>query len=69
MGCSLKFFLSSQWSFGVTMWEIMSRGMTPYPGVENCELLDLLQTGVRLKQPSDCDQPLSVLQLLDVVLF
>ncbi|XP_029942466.1 tyrosine-protein kinase receptor TYRO3 [Salarias fasciatus] len=49
---------SDVWSFGVTMWEIMSRGRTPYPGVHNHELLDLLQSGYRLKAPEDCDHKL-----------
>lgn len=53
--------LFPQWSFGVTMWEIVSRGRTPYPGVQNSELLDLLQSGDRLKVPTDCDHRLSVL--------
>lgn len=51
-------FLCSQWSFGVTMWEIVSRGRTPYPGVHNHELLDLLLSGHRLKPLKDCDQKL-----------
>ncbi|KAL0970430.1 hypothetical protein UPYG_G00241840 [Umbra pygmaea] len=42
------------WSFGVTMWEILSRGKTPYPGVHNHELLDLLNAGHRLKPP-ECE--------------
>lgn len=50
--------LSCQWSFGVTMWEIVSRGRTPYPGVHNHELLDLLLSGHRLKQPEECDHKL-----------
>ncbi|KAK2852085.1 hypothetical protein Q5P01_008361 [Channa striata] len=45
---------SDVWSFGVTMWEIVSRGRTPYPGVHNHELLDLLMSGYRLKPPEDC---------------
>lgn len=43
-----------QWSFGVTMWEIATRGQTPYPGVENSEIYDYLRQGNRLKQPPDC---------------
>lgn len=42
------------------MWEIVSRGKTPYPGVHNHELLDLLLCGHRLKPPVDCDQKLLV---------
>ncbi|XP_041035275.1 tyrosine-protein kinase receptor UFO isoform X2 [Carcharodon carcharias] len=45
---------SDVWSYGVTMWEIATRGQTPYPGVENSEIYDYLQQGNRLKQPPDC---------------
>ncbi|KAK1797495.1 hypothetical protein P4O66_008346 [Electrophorus voltai] len=48
---------SDVWSFGVTMWEIMSRGKTPYPGIPNHELLELLEGGHRIKQ-GDCDNKL-----------
>ncbi|KAG8006351.1 Tyrosine-protein kinase receptor UFO, partial [Nibea albiflora] len=44
---------------GVTMWEIVSRGRTPYPGVHNHEVLDLLLSGHRLKPPEDCDHKLA----------
>ena len=49
-----------QWSFGVTMWEIMSRGKTPYPGVHTHELLTYLEASHRLKPPVDCDSKLWV---------
>ncbi|KAM9335635.1 tyrosine-protein kinase receptor TYRO3 [Symphorus nematophorus] len=49
---------SDVWAFGVTMWEIVSRGRTPYPGVHNCELLELLVSGHRLKPPEDCEHKL-----------
>ncbi|XP_062863620.1 tyrosine-protein kinase receptor TYRO3 [Trichomycterus rosablanca] len=45
---------SDVWAFGVTMWEIMARGHTPYPGVENSEVYEYLIKGERLKQPPDC---------------
>uniref|UniRef100_UPI00398ED89B tyrosine-protein kinase receptor UFO n=1 Tax=Pristiophorus japonicus TaxID=55135 RepID=UPI00398ED89B len=45
---------SDVWSCGVTMWEIATRGQTPYPGVENSEIYDYLRQGNRLKQPPDC---------------
>nr|XP_055026357.1 tyrosine-protein kinase Mer [Misgurnus anguillicaudatus] len=45
---------SDIWAFGVTMWEISTRGMTPYPGVQNHEIYDYLLEGNRLKQPNDC---------------
>ncbi|XP_062286287.1 tyrosine-protein kinase Mer isoform X1 [Scomber scombrus] len=45
---------SDVWAFGVTMWEIATRGMTPYPGVQNHEIYDYLLEGNRLKQPPNC---------------
>ncbi|KAG9484069.1 hypothetical protein GDO78_009786 [Eleutherodactylus coqui] len=45
---------SDVWAFGITMWEIATRGMTPYPGVQNHEIYDYLFEGHRLKQPADC---------------
>ncbi|KFV08601.1 Tyrosine-protein kinase Mer, partial [Pterocles gutturalis] len=45
---------SDVWAFGVTMWEIATRGMTPYPGVQNHEIYEYLFHGQRLKKPDDC---------------
>ncbi|XP_076834793.1 tyrosine-protein kinase receptor TYRO3 [Brachyhypopomus gauderio] len=45
---------SDVWAFGVTMWEIMALGQTPYPGVENSEIYEYLIKGERLKRPPDC---------------
>ncbi|KAK7880697.1 hypothetical protein WMY93_032663 [Mugilogobius chulae] len=36
------------------MWEVMTRGQTPYPGVENSEIYEYLIKGERLKKPPDC---------------
>nr|XP_058913996.1 tyrosine-protein kinase receptor TYRO3 isoform X3 [Kogia breviceps] len=48
-GCS-----ELHWAFGVTMWEIMTRGQTPYAGIENAEIYNYLIGGNRLKQPPEC---------------
>ncbi|XP_067150772.1 tyrosine-protein kinase Mer isoform X2 [Apteryx mantelli] len=45
---------SDVWAFGITMWEIATRGMTPYPGVQNHEIYEYLFHGHRLKKPEDC---------------
>uniref|UniRef100_A0A8C2ZH27 Tyrosine-protein kinase receptor TYRO3 n=1 Tax=Cyclopterus lumpus TaxID=8103 RepID=A0A8C2ZH27_CYCLU len=45
---------SDVWAFGVTMWEVLTRGQTPYPGVENSEVYEYLIKGERLKKPPDC---------------
>ncbi|XP_061699267.1 tyrosine-protein kinase receptor TYRO3 isoform X1 [Syngnathoides biaculeatus] len=47
---------SDVWAFGVTMWEVMTRGQTPYPGVENSEIYEYLIRGERLKKPAECAQ-------------
>ena len=53
---------SDVWAFGVTMWEVMTLGESPYPGVENREVLILLIGGNRLAQPANC--PDSVYRLM-----
>ncbi|XP_016305629.1 ephrin type-A receptor 5 [Sinocyclocheilus anshuiensis] len=53
---------SDVWSFGITMWEITSRGKMPYPGISGHELLDFLENGHRLKQ-GDNDSKLYELML------
>ncbi|CAM2115892.1 tyrosine-protein kinase receptor TYRO3 isoform X2 [Caretta caretta] len=45
---------SDVWAFGVTMWEIVTRGQTPYAGIENAEIYNYLIRGNRLKQPPEC---------------
>ncbi|XP_068854589.1 tyrosine-protein kinase receptor UFO-like [Aphelocoma coerulescens] len=45
---------SDVWSFGVTMWEIAARGLTPYPGLENSEVFEYLRGGHRLGAPPHC---------------
>ena len=45
---------SDVWSYGVTLWEIASLGASPYPGIDNNELLTKLETGMRLECPPGC---------------
>ncbi|KAA0710887.1 Tyrosine-protein kinase receptor TYRO3 [Triplophysa tibetana] len=53
---------SDVWAFGVTMWEIMTKGQTPYPGIENSEIYEFLIKGERLKQPPDC--PVDIYEIM-----
>ncbi|KTG43067.1 hypothetical protein cypCar_00013640, partial [Cyprinus carpio] len=55
-------YASNAWSFGITMWEITSRGKVPYPGITGHDLLDFLENGHRLKQ-GDNDSKLYELML------
>uniref|UniRef100_A0A5S6R191 Protein kinase domain-containing protein n=1 Tax=Trichuris muris TaxID=70415 RepID=A0A5S6R191_TRIMR len=39
------------WSFGVLLWELMTRGAVPYANVDNQDLKSALQSGLRLCPP------------------
>ena len=43
-----------QWSFGITMWEIMTLGSLPFEDVDELELAQYLKSGKRLQQPRRC---------------
>ncbi|XP_060716375.1 receptor tyrosine-protein kinase erbB-4-like isoform X1 [Tachysurus vachellii] len=45
---------SDVWSYGVTIWELMTFGAKPYEGVPNREIPDILEKGERLAQPPIC---------------
>lgn len=53
-----------QWSFGVLLWELMTRGAVPYPDVENWQIPSHVQSGKRLEQPTYCPDIVWALALL-----
>ncbi|KAJ8350673.1 hypothetical protein SKAU_G00258030 [Synaphobranchus kaupii] len=45
---------SDVWSYGVTVWELMTFGGKPYDAIPTCEIPELLEKGERLPQPPIC---------------
>ncbi|XP_052804120.1 hepatocyte growth factor receptor-like isoform X2 [Mya arenaria] len=46
------------WSFGVTLWELMTRGVRPYSVVDNWDMEKYVKSGRRLPQPRYSPLPL-----------
>eukprot|EP00066_Takifugu_rubripes_P008880 XP_003975413.1 PREDICTED: epidermal growth factor receptor [Takifugu rubripes] len=45
---------SDVWSYGVTVWELMTFGTKPYDGIPASEIAGILEKGERLPQPPIC---------------
>ncbi|XP_035827652.1 tyrosine-protein kinase SRK2 [Aplysia californica] len=49
-----KFSVKSDiWSFGILLYEVMTRGRVPYPGMNNKTVLEQVELGYRMEKPSD----------------
>ncbi|GAB0087522.1 Tyrosine kinase receptor Cad96Ca [Sergentomyia squamirostris] len=49
---------SDIWSFGILMWEIVTLGSTPYPGIAAAEVMRQVRDGYRLEKPEHCRREL-----------
>lgn len=48
----------SQWSYGILLWELLTRGANPYPDVDPYDITQYLLKGRRLLQPQYCPDTL-----------
>ena len=49
---------SDVWSYGIVLWEMVTLGSTPYPGITVVTLYRLLQVGYRMNKPPNCPNEL-----------
>ncbi|XP_048761760.1 proto-oncogene tyrosine-protein kinase receptor Ret-like [Ostrea edulis] len=49
---------SDVWSFGIVLWEIVTLGAPPYPGIPPERLYSLLIAGYRMDRPDGCSDEL-----------
>jgi len=52
---------SDVWGFGILMWEIVTLGSTPYPGMGAREVMRRVRDGYRLERPAHCHPQLYAL--------
>ncbi|KAL3270281.1 hypothetical protein HHI36_009333 [Cryptolaemus montrouzieri] len=49
---------SDVWSFGILLWELVTLGASPYPGIAVQNLFHLLKQGYRMERPNNCSTKL-----------
>ncbi|XP_044754271.1 proto-oncogene tyrosine-protein kinase receptor Ret [Coccinella septempunctata] len=49
---------SDVWSFGILLWELVTLGASPYPGIAVQNLFHLLRQGYRMERPNNCSEKL-----------
>ena len=54
---------SDVWSFGILLYELVTYGCIPYPGMKNNEVLTAIQREYRMPIPKDCPEPLYKIML------
>ena len=60
MNLGIYSIASDVWSYGVVLWEMYSMGCTPYGGMSNFNVKQLVEQGERLKAPEGCPENMYV---------
>ncbi|ESN99547.1 hypothetical protein HELRODRAFT_176714 [Helobdella robusta] len=45
---------SDAWSYAITLWEIYTRGSSPYPNTSSHDAMDAIIAGLKMDKPDDC---------------
>ena len=56
--CNCFTVKSDVWSFGILLYELITYGRFPYPGMTNAQALEALQNGYRMPCPMGCPEQL-----------
>lgn len=56
-------FMSDVWAFGILLYEMVTRGALPYPGVQNRDVAQLVKAGYRMPCPRGC--PKGIYEIMD----
>ena len=48
---------SDVWSFGILLWELVTKGRIPYPGMTNEQVREAVPRGYRMRIPKNCPKP------------
>ncbi|CAL4166217.1 unnamed protein product, partial [Meganyctiphanes norvegica] len=49
---------SDVWAFGILLYEIITKGSMPYPGMNNREVMQQVEAGYRMPKAEECPEPL-----------
>ncbi|XP_013389016.1 fibroblast growth factor receptor 3-like [Lingula anatina] len=54
---------SDVWAYGVLLWEIVTLGFSPYPGMSARQVMEAITEGYRMPQPPHCSQDMYTIML------
>lgn len=55
---------SDVWSYGILLYELITHGQVPYPGMHNREVIEQVERGYRMPKPTNCECPDSVYSMM-----